>query len=296
MLPSTSTKLSSRLTAISNSSLLPTFYTRPPRRTQPPPTRHTRPPLTLRLRIPESIKRLKHLDIPPQKMPINIPRQLLRIVLRMLPVTNIEYIIQFFQREVFSLRQQKVAEDPAKDIPGCIPAERTRGRESLDQSGPGERENKIKPPRRSSRETHSNIPNIQRKRLSRIRKRHRPLSWRIHHHKRIYRRRNTAQLSSRDGASRLGLGGGTVGDQETKAAPEQTEGHQWEGYEQEVAAPEGVDGVDGGDGEEEVCDAGAEGDEQSAALVEAGVDEDLGRVVGYDVLGALLMMDGWAGL
>ena len=67
---------------------------------------------------------------------------------------------------------------------------------------------------------------------------------------------------------------------ERKAGHEQEERHEREGGEQEVAPPEGVNRVDGGEGEEEVDAAEAERCEESRFDGEATLPEDGRRIVG----------------
>ena len=81
----------------------------------------------------------------------------------------------------------------------------------------------------------------------------------------------------------------TIRDKETEAREEEKEGHKGEGREEEVSPAEGVDCVDGWDGEEEVDDAKAEGSGESGDGGEVGFEEDGRRIVRYDVDAAELL-------
>ena len=48
---------------------------------------------------------------------IDLPRQLLRVILDVLSVTDIEDEIQLFESEILGLGEQEVAVYPAEDVP-----------------------------------------------------------------------------------------------------------------------------------------------------------------------------------
>lgn len=90
-----------------------------------------------------------------------------------------------------------------------------------------------------------------------------------------------------DAAEALGCGRyavGLEGEVEGHAAPEQADAHEGECGEEEVSTAEGVDGVDCGDGEEEIGYAGAHARQKGFGFGEAGLAEDGGGVVCDDLV------------
>ena len=85
------------------------------------------------------------------------------------------------------------------------------------------------------------------------------------------------------------VGVGFLRDDEAEPRREEGPGHLREGEEQERASAVGVDGPDGGPGEDEVDEAEAEGGEQGLEAAGAGVDEDGRGVEGDDVDAAHLL-------
>ena len=80
-----------------------------------------------------------------------------------------------------------------------------------------------------------------------------------------------------------------VGDVEAKPRGQQRPRHVGEGEEKQGASAVGVDGPDGGPGEDEVDEAEAPGREQRLQVVGVGLFEDGGRVEGDDVDAAHLL-------
>lgn len=113
---------------------------------------------------------------------------------------------------------------------------------------------------------------MQRECLRRVRERHGTLAGRVEDLEQIH--------ACRDHGDTL-LAQGVVGfDPEGEAGPEEADGQEGEGEEQEVAAAPGVDGEEGGESEDPVEDAGAHGCEEGFLDAVAGFDEDGGGIVG----------------
>ena len=66
-------------------------------------------------------------------------------------------LIQFFERQSFSLRQAKVAEYPTENIPCSVPAKCTLWFEGTDERWPGEGQDEVETPSRSSCESLASI-------------------------------------------------------------------------------------------------------------------------------------------
>lgn len=66
-----------------------------------------------------------------------------------------------------------------------------------------------------------------------------------------------------------------MGDPETEAGEEEAERHEWKCGKEEVAATEGVDGIDGGDGEEEVDNSETQAGPESAQFGKTAIKEYL---------------------
>lgn len=71
----------------------------------------------------------------------------------MLAIAHIKHIIQFFQCQILGLGEQEVAEDPAEDVPGGVPAESTGAGEGGFEGGPGEGEDEVEALRRNVSES-----------------------------------------------------------------------------------------------------------------------------------------------
>lgn len=55
----------------------------------------------------------------------------------MLLVADTKDIVEFLECEILRLGEEEVGEDPAEDVPGCVPAESTGGCEGFYEGGPG---------------------------------------------------------------------------------------------------------------------------------------------------------------
>jgi len=80
----------------------------------------------------------------------------------MFPRRNGKDLVQFLQRECFSLWQTEIAENPAEEVPGRIPPECTLCGKGISQTGPRERHNKVEAPGRRGCKRHANVANVQR--------------------------------------------------------------------------------------------------------------------------------------
>jgi len=78
----------------------------------------------------------------------------------MLPCRNGKDLIQFLQRELFSLWQTEIAEDPAEEIPSRIPPECALCRKGIFQPWPREGHDKIEAPGRRGGKRHANITDV----------------------------------------------------------------------------------------------------------------------------------------
>lgn len=88
--------------------------------------------------------------ITPQDILLEVPRQHPPVMVDMLPCRNGKYLIQFLQRKGFSLRQTEIAEDPAEEVPGRIPPERTLWCKGISQTRPREGHDEVEAPGRRS--------------------------------------------------------------------------------------------------------------------------------------------------
>jgi hypothetical protein len=83
---------------------------------------------------------------------------------------------------------------------------------------------------------------------------------------------------------------GALWNPETKASEEETEGHQWKCGEEKKTTAKVVDGEESWKSEDEVYDTKPHRGTKSAKFVEAGIEEDLGRVVCDNIYSAKLLL------
>lgn len=224
--------------------------------------------LTHQLFIMNLIQRRHRRNIPPQNLRLHIPRQLRTVVTRKVPVTHVEHGIELLERQVLRFRQQEVAVHPAKEVPRRVPSEGALFREGIDERGPCQRQNEVEAPARCGREGHAHVAQMQGECFGAVGEGHGTLAGRVHRHEDVY--------GSGDGSEARGRGLVFSVKREVKghAAPEEADAHKGKGGKEEVPAAESVDCVDGGDGEEEVCYAGAHAGQEGIWPGEAGLSED----------------------
>ena len=101
---------------------------------------------------------------------------------------------------------------------------------------------------RTHRPPHAHLAVAQREHLRTVREGHGPLAGTVKRGEEVDEQRDQSEMRA-----------GSVRDEEAEAGGEEGPGHLGEGEEEEGAAAVGVDGVEGGPGEDEVDQAEAEG-------------------------------------
>lgn len=72
-----------------------------------------------------------------------------------------EDLVQLFQGKRLGLRQAKVREREAEQVPSCIPAESASRSKSSNKRWPGKSENEVETPTSGGSKRHSNVTNVQ---------------------------------------------------------------------------------------------------------------------------------------
>lgn len=143
--------------------------------------------------------------------------------------------------------------------------------EFLLEREPGDCKEPVEAPGGGGSKGHSDVADVKRICLCRVGEGNWTLTGRVEDRKHVDTECNTS--NSRGGSSLSGI------NPETEPGKEEANGHTRESGKQEVSATKGIDGVDGGQGEEEVDNSEAKGGQKSVQMTEAGVDEDRGGVV-----------------
>jgi len=217
----------------------------------------------------EVIQRLHRRDILPKHMLFQVPRQLVLVVTRKGAVTYVKHIIQLLQSQRLRLRQQEVCIHEAEEVPYCVPCESALGTECFNKRRPCKREDEVEAPAGCGGEGHADVADVKGEGFGGVGEWDGSFAWRVYSHE-----------DKNCGGDRAGASGWgwflywASGDQEGHAAPEETETHEREGGEKEVAPAEGVDCVYSGNGEDKVGCACAERHKKSLGAREAGIYED----------------------
>jgi hypothetical protein len=112
----------------------------------------------------------------------DVPRQLLGVVLAVLPVANVEDSVQFLQGERFGLGQQEVAVHGPEDVPAGVPAEGSGGGESGAQRGPAEGDDEVEAPAGGCRKGHADVADVERESFGGVSERNRAFGGRVDGH------------------------------------------------------------------------------------------------------------------
>lgn len=168
----------------------------------------------------------------------------------MLPGRHTKHMIQLLQRQRLCFRQAKVRKRPSKHVPRGVPPERALRLERRLQRRPRQRDDEVEEPRRGCGKGHADVADVQRESLRRVCEWHRPFAGGVHDHEEV------------DACGDAAEAGVVVDDVEGEAGEEEEDCHERKGGEEQVAAAKGVDCVDGGEGEDPVDDAAAEGREE----------------------------------
>ena len=193
----------------------------------------------------ELVHRRNRHHVPSHDVLADVPRQLLSVVLGMLPIANVEDGVELLKRERLGLRKQEVAVHSSKQIPAGVPAEGAGGSESSAQSGPAEGDDEVEAPAGGCREGHTDVADVKRESFGGVSERDRPFRGRVNGHE--------TEDGGGDGAQlrivRFSLGRRSSSNQETEAAPKQADGHEREAAEEQVAASKCIDSIDRWDSE-----------------------------------------------
>ena len=213
------------------------------------------------------IQRLPRLHIRPKNPLPKVPRQHIPIIPHMHPRRHTKHLIQLLQTQRLGLRKTKVRKRPPEHVPRGVPPERALWLERRFERRPGQTHDEVEEPGCRCREGHADVPDVQRECFGGVGEGYGTLAGRVDDHEEV------------DSCGDAAEAGGFGGDVEGEAGEEEKDGHQGEGGEEEVASAEGVDCVDGGDGEDPVYDAAAEGGEEGVFSGEVGGYEHGRRVV-----------------
>lgn len=164
-----------------------------------------------------------------------------------------EHLVQLLKGLPLGLRHEQQDKHKPHHIPPSIPAKRALWFERILQTGPRDRQHEVEKPRRCRRQRHAIRTHVERVCLGGIREGHGAFAGRVGDAEQVDTQRNAAGVGPAHG------GGAVGGDPEREARKQLEDAHEREGDEEKVAAAEGVNRVDGGDGEEPVDHAEAEG-------------------------------------
>lgn len=194
----------------------------------------------------------------------------------MFPGRDPEDLIQLLQRQRLRLGHEQQDADPADHAPGRIPPEGALILEGTLQRRPSEGEDEVEAPRRRGGEAHADLADVQRERLGAVGEGDGAHAGGVEDFEEVHPRGHHGDFLN-------------VGEPEGEADPEQEDAEQRERDEEEIAAAEGVDGEEGGEGKDPVQDACAHGREEGGGLGVLCFQEDGGGVVGDDVDAAELL-------
>lgn len=158
----------------------------------------------------------------------------------MIPVPHAKDLVQLLQRAPLSLGDEEVGEHEADGVPGAVPAETARGGHGLHHLGPREADEEVERPGHRRGRGHAQRADVQREGLGAVGEGDGAEAGRIDEHEDVH---------TRDDEVRAELG---VLHLEAARRPQQGDGEEGQGGEKEVAAPEAVDGQDGGQGSQPV--------------------------------------------
>lgn len=212
---------------------------------------------------------------PSLKVPDGIPY----LVSHMLPSANTEDLVELLEGKGLRLGHEQQDQEPQDDTPGRVPAKAPLRLEHGQHARPSEGDDEVEAPRGRRRPRHAHVPDVHGERLGAVGEGDGALAGGVEHLEEVHARRDHGDL------------GAVARGEEGHARPEEEDGQEREGEEQEVAAAPAVDCEEGGDGEHPVQDAGAHGGEESGIGRVARLDEDGGAVVGDDVHAAELLAE-----
>lgn len=158
--------------------------------------------------------------------------QLLPVVASMLTAANVEDGVQLLQRAVLGLGDEEVGHEEADHVPRGVVVEATGGGDALHHLGPREAQHKVETPGDGRGRGHALCPDVEGKRLGGIREGHRAKTWRVAEHE-------DEDACHEKRASRL-----QILDLEVGTGPEQADGKDRQCNQQQLAAPESVNGED----------------------------------------------------
>ena len=175
---------------------------------------------------------------------------ILQLIATVCPGGDAEDLVEFLEGEGLGLGEEEQDEDPSDEAPGGVPGEGALGFEGGLQARPGEGEDEVETPGRGRGEGHADFANVQREGFGAVGEGHGAHARRVEDFEEVQARRHHGDFL------------GHVCEPEGEARPEEEDGEEGKGHEEEVATAEGVDRQEGRERKDPIQDAGAHRREQ----------------------------------
>lgn len=210
---------------------------------------------------------IRRLRLPLQAHDPENPK-LSRLIRHEFPRTSTKNTIQRLQRHALRLRHEHEHQTEHREAERRVQEETARIPQRRNQTREAHREPEIKAPCRSRVDAHAQGPHIEWPRLAAVRERHGACAGTVRHHEH-------EEADERHGQARRALW-----QVEGAADYEEEDCEEGQGCEEQEAPAEAVDVDYGWDGEEEVCGAESEGDDQCGHPGDVCLDQDWCAEVG----------------